>query len=224
MRYMKKILILVVSLLFLITGCTNKTLNQNTKKENKEEKIITISEENKDIQVTDADVVNYVENIENDLDNTKEKSASVNKNSLKDIFVTLTDFIFYDGTIKGKTFKELGLEAKTKILELYEKIDSKIESVYPNYKEDIKDTSTKAYSKVKEKTIELKDYLKDIYIERVGENTYQKELEAYEKVKEEVKEKTAPVIKDVKEKAKDTYTNVKDKLDKWYQGVKESSE
>lgn len=221
---MKKILILVVSLLFLITGCTNKTLNQNTKKENKEEKIITISEENKDIQVTDADVVNYVENIENDLDNTKEKSASVNKNSLKDIFVTLTDFIFYDGTIKGKTFKELGLEAKTKILELYEKIDSKIESVYPNYKEDIKDTSTKAYSKVKEKTIELKDYLKDIYIERVGENTYQKELEAYEKVKEEVKEKTAPVIKDVKEKAKDTYTNVKDKLDKWYQGVKESSE
>lgn len=224
MRYMKKILILVVSLLFLITGCTNKTLNQNTKKENKEEKIITISEENKDIQVTDADVVNYVENIENDLDNTKEKSASVNKNSLKDIFVTLTDFIFYDGTIKGKTFKELGLEAKTKILELYEKIDSKIESVYPNYKEDIKDTSTKAYSKVKEKTIELKDYLKDIYIERVGEDTYQKELEAYEKVKEEVKEKTAPVIKDVKEKAKDTYTNVKDKLDKWYQGVKESSE
>ena len=158
-----------------------------------------------------------------ELDSEKSLSQKT-KESLKKTFITLTDFIFYDGTIKGKTFKELSSEAQEKVLELYEKLDSKIESVFPNYKEEIKDTSTKTYSKVKEKAKELKEKIKSIYIERVGEDTYQKEMEIIENTKDKVVEKASPIISDVKDKAKETYTKTKDKLDKWYKNFKESSE
>ena len=70
----------------------------------------------------------------------------------------------------------------------------------------------------------LKEKIKSIYIERVGEDTYQKEMEIIENTKDKVVEKASPIISDVKDKAKETYTKTKDKLDKWYKNFKESSE
>ena len=103
-------------------------------------------------------------------------------------------------------------------------IENEIENIYPNYKEEIKDTSTKVYSKAKSMVISLKDYLKKSYIDSVGEDTYQKEMEIIKDTKEKVKEKTEPVIDTAKEKTKETYEKTKDKLNTWYQGIKESSE
>ena len=40
--------------------------------------------------------------------------------------------------INGVTFDELKLDAKNKIITLYNKLDSELESRHPNYKEDIK--------------------------------------------------------------------------------------
>lgn len=226
---MKKIIILSICLLFLATACTNKNESKSTspKKEETTKEIVFVTENtDKEEPVSDDEVVEYINDVTNEvseLDSEKSLSQKT-KESLKKTFITLTDFIFYDGTIKGKTFKELSSEAQEKVLELYEKLDSKIESVFPNYKEEIKDTSTKTYSKVKEKAKELKEKIKSIYIERVGEDTYQKEMEIIEKTKDKVVEKASPVISDVKDKAKETYTKTKDKLDKWYKNFKESSE
>lgn len=226
---MKKVVILSICLLFLATACTNKNESKSTspKKEETTKEIVFVTENtDKEEPVSDDEVVEYINDVTNEvseLDSEKSLSQKT-KESLKKTFITLTDFIFYDGTIKGKTFKELSSEAQEKVLELYEKLDSKIESVFPNYKEEIKDTSTKTYSKVKEKAKELKETIKSIYIERVGEDTYQKEMEIIEKTKDKVVEKASPVISDVKDKAKETYTKTKDKLDKWYKNFKESSE
>lgn len=226
---MKKVIILSICLLFLATACTNKNESKSTspKKEETTKEIVLVTENtDKEEPVSDDEVVEYINDVTNEvseLDSEKSLSQKT-KESLKKTFITLTDFIFYDGTIKGKTFKELSSEAQEKVLELYEKLDSKIESVFPNYKEEIKDTSTKTYSKVKEKAKELKETIKSIYIERVGEDTYQKEMEIIEKTKDKVVEKASPVISDVKDKAKETYTKTKDKLDKWYKNFKESSE
>lgn len=226
---MKKVIILSICLLFLATACTNKNESKSTspKKEETTKEIVFVTENtDKEEPVSDDEVVEYINDVTNEvseLDSEKSLSQKT-KESLKKTFITLTDFIFYDGTIKGKTFKELSSEAQEKVLELYEKLDSKIESVFPNYKEEIKDTSTKTYSKVKEKAKELKETIKSIYIERVGEDTYQKEMEIIEKTKDKVVEKASPVISDVKDKAKETYTKTKDKLDKWYKNFKESSE
>lgn len=226
---MKKVVILSICLLFLATACTNKNESKSTspKKEKTTKEIVFVTENtDKEEPVSDDEVVEYINDVTNEvseLDSEKSLSQKT-KESLKKTFITLTDFIFYDGTIKGKTFKELSSEAQEKVLELYEKLDSKIESVFPNYKEEIKDTSTKTYSKVKEKAKELKETIKSIYIERVGEDTYQKEMEIIENTKDKVVEKASPVISDVKDKAKETYTKTKDKLDKWYKNFKESSE
>ena len=225
---MKKYLVLLLCILVLLTGCeATKKEKAKPVTENKSEKVSLI-EVNNDAseEATDEDVVNYVSTIENEIENinyTESKKENI-KEKLKENFIILTDFIFYDGTIKGKTFNELTTSAKEEILELYEKIDNKIESIYPNYKEEIKDTSTKVYSKAKSMVISLKDYLKKSYIDSVGEDTYQKEMEIIKDTKEKVKEKTEPVIDTAKEKTKETYEKTKDKLNNWYQGIKESSE
>lgn len=224
---MKKAIILTICILLSVTACTTKKEETVANKDSIETKEITlVTEQDTTTIATDEEVVEYIEDVTNEVETlTEEESLSEKtKQSLKKTFITLTDFIFYDGTIKGKTFKELSYEAQTKILELYEKLDTKIESVFPNYKEEIKDTSTKTYSKAKEKAKELKETIKKIYIERVGEDTYQKEMDIIKNTKDKVVEKTTPVISDVKDKAKDTYTKAKDKLDKWYKNFKESSE
>ena len=224
---MKKAIILTICILLSVTACTTKKEETVANKDSIETKEITlVTEQDTTTIATDEEVVEYIEDVTNEVETlTEEESLSEKtKQSLKKAFITLTDFIFYDGTIKGKTFKELSYEAQTKILELYEKLDTKIESVFPNYKEEIKDTSTKTYSKAKEKAKELKETIKNIYIERVGEDTYQKEMDIIKNTKDKVVEKTTPVISDVKDKAKDTYTKAKDKLDEWYKNFKESSE
>lgn len=224
---MKKAIILTICILLSVTACTTKKEETVANKDSIETKEITlVTEQDTTTIATDEEVVEYIEDVTNEVETlTEEESLSEKtKQSLKKAFITLTDFIFYDGTIKGKTFKELSYEAQTKILELYEKLDTKIENVFPNYKEEIKDTSTKTYSKAKEKAKELKETIKKIYIERVGEDTYQKEMDIIKNTKDKVVEKTTPVISDVKDKAKDTYTKAKDKLDKWYKNFKESSE
>lgn len=224
---MKKAIILTICILLSVTACTTKKEETVANKDSIETKEITlVTEQNTTTIATDEEVVEYIEDVTNEVETlTEEENLSEKtKQSLKKAFITLTDFIFYDGTIKGKTFKELSYEAQTKILELYEKLDTKIESVFPNYKEEIKDTSTKTYSKAKEKAKELKETIKNIYIERVGEDTYQKEMDIIKNTKDKVVEKTTPVISDVKDKAKDTYTKAKDKLDEWYKNFKESSE
>lgn len=226
---MKKVILLTICLLFLVTACTNQTTSEekhNSKKEVTKEIVLETEKVTKDESVSDAEVVEYITEVTNEVESLeKEESLSEKtKSSLKKTFITLTDFIFYDGTIKGKTFKELSTEAQEKILELYEKLDEKIESVFPNYKEDIKDTSTKTYSKVKEMAKSLKETIKNAYIERVGEDTYQKEMEIIEKAKDKVVEKTTPIISNAKDKAKETYEKTKDRLDEWYKNFKESSE
>lgn len=223
---LKKYMILILCLLLLVTGCsTTKKEEKKSIKENKVAVIKTINEEVNN-EVTEEDIVNYVTNIDSQIENiSKEEVSNKNiKKSLKENFIILTDFIFYNGTIKGKTFNDLSTEAKEEILELYEKMDSKIESIYPDYKNDIKDTSTKVYSRAKEMTISLKETIKENYIDMVGDDVYQKEIDIIKEKSSEVKEKASPVISSAKEKTKEVYENTKDKLNTWYQGIKESSE
>lgn len=95
------------------------------------------------------EMINYFDNTLKEIDNIKLKEQA------KEKFVELVDFIFYDGSIKGHTFKELSNTTKAKIIKIFINIDNKIETKYPNYKETIKDTSNKAYNNIKTKIKEL---------------------------------------------------------------------
>lgn len=98
---------------------------------------------------TEEDIIAYFSNTENEVNN----STSF-KDSLKEKFVTLVDFLFYDGEIKEKTFKELSNKTKLKVLEIFLKIDNKLDNKFPNYKENISNTGNKVYTNVKTKAIE----------------------------------------------------------------------
>lgn len=118
----------------------------------------SITSNNKNDEVAEntyreEDVISYLTTLDNDLTNYNgDKRIG---DSLKKGFVTVVDFIFYDGTIKGKTFKELSNSAKMKVLEIALSIDQKIEKYFPNYKEEISTKSKDVYLNIKGRVVEL---------------------------------------------------------------------
>lgn len=102
---------------------------------------------------TEDDVIAYFENLNNKIA-TYNQDKSIG-DSLKEGFVTVVDFLFYDGKIKGKTFDELSATAKLKVLKLVFSIDDRIDKYFPGYKEEISSTGQKVYTNVKAKATAL---------------------------------------------------------------------
>lgn len=200
------------------------------KKKEEKKQNITLNEElpiNQSEVTTEDDFINYMSDVSDEVDRivSLEKVDTSNEKTLKNTFITLTDFIFYDGEIKGKKFSDLTSAAKEKVIDIYTKIDEKIESRFPNYKENIKATSKKVYNNIKEKSIELKDKIKAEFIDKVGEEGYQNTVDSYEQDKENVKnvyDTYKPYIDEGKEKAKSAYESAKEKVSNWYKDFKES--
>lgn len=183
----------------------------------------TTSEEQ--VIVSETEFTSYIAEINQDVETITEKEelSTLDKQTLTNTFITLTDFIFYDGEIKGTTFSELTTSAKEKVIELYEKIDAKIESVYPGYKEKIKETSIKTYNNIKDKLIEVKDNIATNYKNEIGQDRYNDQVETFNESKETMKESFEPVIDVIVEESKDLYNTAKEKLDNWYQTWKEEN-
>lgn len=76
-------------------------------------------------------VLSYMENENNNL------KSNFNKGTAKQYFVSLIDFIFYGGKIKGTTFNELTNSAKEKVIYLALKTDGIIDKNIPGYKETL---------------------------------------------------------------------------------------
>ena len=172
-----------------------------------------------------VEFTNYIETINSDITTitNKQELSPIDKETLKNTFITLTDFIFYNGEIKGTTFSELTQTAKEKVISIYEKIDAKIESVYPGYKEMIKDTSIKTYNNIKEKLVDLKDQIKINYKNEIGEDRYNDQVETFNEGKENMIESFEPIIDKAAEEAKEIYNETVKNLDKWYKNWKEEN-
>ena len=76
-------------------------------------------------------VLGYMETENNSL------KSNFNKGTAKQYFVSLIDFIFYGGKIKGTTFNELSNAAKEKVIYLALKTDGIIDKNIPGYKETL---------------------------------------------------------------------------------------
>lgn len=170
----------------------------------------------------DNEIISHIDTLEKKVDlstNTKELTLDA-KLKLKEIFITLTDFIFYDGTIKGITFNELSATAKQKVLDIYVKIDQKIESVWPNYKDTIKTTSKNVYTNIKEEVEKLKEKILEKYKDAIGEEKYDEANQILKEDRERLKESASSG----KNYVKKSYETIKEKANGWYQNIKESSE
>lgn len=127
------------------TNVSNDDINSNNTDNDKQNNTTNYSE-NKDTY-SEADIINYTNKIDEAIDNN---DSSI-KDKLKDNFITIVDFIFYDKEIKGYKFSELTNSAKLKVIDTALKIDSQIDKYFPNYKETISDK----YKQIKDKLVIL---------------------------------------------------------------------
>lgn len=107
----------------------------------------------KNIELSEEEIINYAKlSYDEANDSSEKKSISA---SIKSKFVTLVDFIFYDGKIKGKTFKELSDKAKAKVIYYTLLMDSKIDSKWPDYKQTIKNKTNDLKAKLIAKYMDI---------------------------------------------------------------------
>ena len=104
----------------------------------------TTTTKKKDIKNADEEVLAYFNNEVNTAD-------SKSKGTLKNTFIKVVDFIFYDKDINGYYFKDLTNSAKLKVISLALKLDAIIDKHFPGYKDEL----SSSYNKAKDNLITL---------------------------------------------------------------------
>lgn len=84
-------------------------------------------EKTNDVVYTENDVMSFAAST----------STSEDENIIKNGFISLVDFIFYNGEIKGYKFNDLTGKAKLTIIKYSLLVDSKIDKYFPGYKNTI---------------------------------------------------------------------------------------
>lgn len=226
----KSKLIIIVCLIICITLLLGEFIylkyNSNNKTDKNEKEIVIdkdseqgyfetekIEDAQNDVN-SDEEVVSYIDTVVDDI--VEDKAPDENESKLKNTFITLTDFIFYGGTIKGYTFKELRDEQKQKVITAWEKLDAKIESKYPNYKENLKEKKDDLYSNLKEKMTSLKENISDKAQEKLGDEIVDQAKSDTDNLKD--------VTSQYKEKASEYYNKGKEKVSDWYNNYKNNKE
>lgn len=110
------------------------------------ENIIVNKNHTPNIKIEDSDksVVNYLREKYEYISN----NSNLSKETLKKSFTEVVDFIFYGGTIKGKTFKELSEQGKLEVIKLAIKIESKIDEWQPGLIDSLDDKYKNAKTKI----------------------------------------------------------------------------
>ena len=192
------------------TETTSKETSTKTETASKEETVTavtTVESQNDNIVVSnfnelkkDINELLSSENVENIKENCKEA------------FVTMVDFIFFDGDIKGIKFDDLSDAGKKEVLSLASSIDDLIMKKFPNYKEEISDVTSSAYNKASELIKKGSTNVKDFAKEKLGEDNYNK----IKSVKDSVLDAIKNEWNDTKEDAGELIDTVKDKIKNWY--------
>lgn len=162
----------------------------------------------------DNTIINEMDNTLNSID--AERSSSNFSDKAKATFITIVDFLFYDGTIKGITFNELTDDGKQKVLEIANKIDIKLEEVSPGYKDKISSTTSNAYNKASEIIKSGASSLNNFAKEKLGDENYNSIIDA----KNELVKYSKNALNLVGSAGSKIFSSTKDKLNDWYQNFK----
>ena len=175
----------------------------------------------------DSNIITYSANDEKVINSLNETLNKVKSNvsdsdfldSAKGVFISVVDFLFYDGYINGVTFDELSDNGKRKVLEIASNIDSTIEKHFPGYKDAISTKASNAFNKASEI---IKDGAKDLNNfarEKLGEDNYQSIIDA----KDELIYYTKNAINFIGDVSSSLWSSAKDKLNNWYQNFKNNN-
>lgn len=199
------------------------------KEDNKEEIKIDSKpndNENKDISNNKYTIKNdnynekdniVIDELNNTLNNIEKSTRDENfKDKASSTFISIVDFLFYDGTIKGVTFDELTEKGKEKVLEIASKIDVKLEEKCPGYKETISNSTSKAYQKASEIIKNGAKNINDFAKNALGDENYQTIIDA----KDELAKYSKDALNFVTGAGSKVFNETKDKLNEWYQNFK----
>ncbi len=175
----------------------------------------------------DSNIITYSANDEKVINSLNETLNKVKSNvsdsnfldSAKGIFISVVDFLFYDGSINGVTFDELTDNGKKKVLEIASSIDSAIENKFPGYKDAISAKASNAFNKASEIIKDGAKDLNDFAREKLGEDNYQSIIDA----KDELIYYTKNAINFIGDVSSSLWSSAKDKLNNWYQNFKNNN-
>lgn len=158
-----------------------------------------------------------IESLETAYNNIKNSEVTENfKVNAKATFINIVDFLFYDGTIKGVTFKELTDSGKTKVLELANKIDDAIEKKVPNYKDSIASGASKAYKACSELIKKGASNLNSFLQSKLSEENYNSIINS----KDDLVYYTKNAVSFLKDTGSKLFSTAKEKLSDWYNKYK----
>lgn len=196
-----------------MTSCNNTNRQQTTEniKQNTTENITTEEISNDDY------ILNEFEEKENEI------KELINKNDIetakikaKEYFIKSVDFIFYGSEINGITYDDLKDESKHLLFTQLCEMDEIIESVSPNYKENL----SEKYKLVKDFTKEKYYYSLDKIKQYIGEEKYD-EIGSLKDRALEFKDDHQDEIDNIKDKTKEKTSEYKLKFKDWYENYKE---
>ena len=207
----------------------NTTINKDKVNDNvidKKEEIINNTNTN-NTNTNNSNAITYSDKdteVINSLNETLTKvKSNVSDNdfldSAKGVFISVVDFLFYDGSINGVTFDELSDSGKQKVLEIASSIDSTIENKFPGYKDAISDKASNAFNKASEIIKKGANDLNDFAREKLGEDNYQSIIDA----KDELIVYTKNAINFIGDVSSSLWNSAKDKLNNWYQNFKNNN-
>ena len=217
--------ILLINSNLVLTGCSNKNYD------NKNVQIIETTV-NSDVNVTiDSDdsaiseatyeetnkdeiVLKYYQDEETKIKRLLNSNDKDMKQKVSETVVTLVDFLFYDGEIKGITRTDISDETKNKLMNIIEKVDTKIEKRFPDYKEKISDKTSDALNFIKEKGTNGIHKLDD-YLNQKVDN-----YDEFKDVANSIISNTKDDFNEVKDLAKSGFSKVKDYYENWREDVK----
>lgn len=130
---------------------------------------------------SESDLIQYFQNYDNTISTYagQEENPTI-RESAKNIFVKIVDFLFYNGEINGYTFSGLTTSAKLQLLKIGLSIDNKIDSYFPGYKDSIKS----GFTKIKAKLMELYLDVTSSACEAVGSDICNQAKEDFKNMKE----------------------------------------
>lgn len=196
---------------------TTSSQNSQIEKPSKQES----SNQNTPIEYTNTDM-NAIETFNNMEKEVDTLLASKDKESIGDkakgTFITIVDFIFYDGKIGGVQFDELTEAGKQKILSIASSIDSKIENKFPDYKETISDKAKNTFHKASDLIQKGAHNIKEFSKEKLGEDNYNAFIEA----KDDLVYYTKKAFSIVGNTASKLWNTGKDKVKNWYENFKQN--
>lgn len=207
------------------SGTNNNNNNANKLEENKAEEIdksdkVDTSKETVTLSNKDKIVINELNSLEQNTEkllNDKKDESILDK--AKGVFITLVDFCFYDGKIKGITFNELTDAGKEKVLKIVNRIDEKIDLKFPGYKDKISTKTKSAFNKASELIKKGANNIKDFAYEKLGEKDYQAMIEE----KDELVKYTKNAWNLVKNFSTSIWEKTTSKIKEWYENFREKN-